>query len=177
MKTKNSICIRVVGSGIILALTMLSLFVLLTLVACSGSGEASSRRGLTYSANLGAATLYDINTKTRAVLDRYQFRIERIESSTDMLYIETEWKNRYPFDDEIEQGIDAALTRIIIQATPRTRSVGGDLNTVRLQAENQVRYRHGVEWHIVPMSPMLISYLKKLTEDTTIELRTGIRKY
>ncbi|MBI3005394.1 MAG: hypothetical protein HYY49_08250 [Ignavibacteriales bacterium] len=155
----------------------LLLFSIVLSFGCAGSDEASGRGTLIYSANLGTATLFDANAKSRTILERNQFRIQRVETSADMYYLETEWKNRGAFDDELEQGIEAGLTRIIIQATPRGRAASSDLHTVRLQAENQVRYLHTFEWRVAPMSNMLIAYLKKLSEDFVVEFRTGYRKF
>ncbi|MBM4168703.1 MAG: hypothetical protein FJ215_06050 [Ignavibacteria bacterium] len=162
------------NSGFAAVAGLLLNILVLGVSGCAGGG---GRAGTIYSENLGTGTLYDINTKSQAILNRYQYRIERVESTTDLLYIETEWKNRYPFDDEIEQGVNAALTRIVIRATPRGRGVGSDNNSIRFEGENKVRYQGGEEWHIVPMSPMLIAHFKDITDDLITDLRTGFRKF
>ena len=162
-----------------LLITIIVVAGLTTLLGCASSSNTEAGANVkAYTTNLGTATLYDINQKTSLILDRYQFQIIRFESSTDMTYYETEWKSRYPFEDEIDQGVQQARTRIIIQATPRARgALGADLSTVRLQVENQVRYRDGVEWHYAAVAGMLKSYIKELIDNLTTEFRTGIRKF
>lgn len=95
-----------------------------------------------------------------------------------MIYLETEWKSRYPFEDEIQQGVEEARTRMTLQAIPRTRVSGGsDLNVVRLFCENMVRLRDQTQWQRVPMSKSLMDYLEGFAEDLRMEFRTGIRKF
>jgi hypothetical protein len=150
---------------------------MMVLWGCAGtSGDGDDVR--MYNANLGAATLFDLNQKTRQMFDRYQFQLIRVETSTDMTYYETEWKPRRPFDDEAEQGIAEARTRIIIQATPRTRAVmGADMSTVKMIAENQVRFENSVEWQYGTITSMVRAYLKSFSDDLTMEFRTGMRRY
>lgn len=148
------------------------------LYGCAGSASTEDSSAKSFTANLGTATVLDINQKARLLLERYQFQIVRYESTVDALYFETEWKPRYPFDDEIGQGIEETRTRIIIQATPRTRSaLGSDLNTVRMEAENQVRLKNGVDWRYAEMSKMLRAYLRKFADDLSTEFRVGLRRY
>ncbi len=146
-------------------------------MGCAGSSSMDGTPRA-FRSNLGTATLYDFNQKTRAILAKYQFVVVRFESTTDLTFYETEWKPRYPFQDEIDQGIEEARTRITIQATPRTRAaMGSDLNTVRFEAENQVRFRNGMDWHFVEMSDMLKAYLREVADDLATEFRSNIRRY
>jgi hypothetical protein len=116
--------------------------------------------------------------KTQQYLEREQFRVLRFESTTDATFFETDWKARYPFDDEIELGVEEARTRIIITATPRSRAaMGSDMNTVRMEAENQVRYKNALDWHYVEMSKMLKDYLQDFADRLSTEFRAGIRRY
>lgn len=152
---------------------------LLLNVGCSGSGAASGESAAhTFTANLGTATAYDFTLKTRQLLDRYQFRVVRYEATTDAIFFETEWKFRYPFEDEIQQGVEEARTRLTVTATPRVRAtISSDLNSVRLEAENQVRYRNAVDWHYTEMSEMLKAYLREFSDKLATEFRAGIRRY
>jgi hypothetical protein len=159
---------------LILAVTILALSV----NGCSSSGAFDKSSAQTYTANLGTATHYDFRDKTRKMLDRFQFYILRYEQTTDATFFETDWKIRYPFEDEILDGIEEARTRLIITANPRTRvPIGPDLQTVRMEAENQIRYRHSADWHYKEMSPMLKGYLRDFADKLSTEFRTGIRQY
>lgn len=146
---------------------------------CSGSGRSDREvRPDLYTANLGTATQLDFREKTRKMLDRYQFQVIRFEQTTDATFFETEWKLRYPFEDELQQSVEEARTRLIITATPRTRTpMGSDLHTVRFEAENQVRYRDARDWHYIQMSDMLKAYLKEFCDKLATEFRAGIRRY
>lgn len=160
---------------LIFAVTVLIPFVFAGCAGSASSGDGSARA---FRANLGTATLYDFNQKTRAILNKYRFIVVRHESTTDLTFYETEWKSRYPFQDELDEGIEQARTRITIQATPRTRAaIGGDLNTVRFEAENQVFLRGTVDWRYVEMSDMLKAFLREVSDDLATEFRAGIRRY
>lgn len=165
-------------SRIILLSVTLPTLALLSVGCGSRSADVSGSRTSTYSADLGTATAYDFRDKTGRLLARYQFSVYRFEETTDLIYLETEWKNRYPFDDEIDQGIVEARTRLIIQARPRIQTpTGSDLNTVKLVAENLVRFQNSAQWQRVPMSKQLRAYLKRFVDELQTEFRTGFRKF
>lgn len=165
-------------SQIIRLSVTLSTLALLCVGCGSQSADVSRSRASTFSADLGTATAYDFKDKTGRMLDRYQFQLFRFEETADIIYMETDWKARYPFEDELEEGIAEARTRLIIQARPRTRNpAGSDLHTVRLVAENRVRFQDSGEWQRIPMSKQLISYFKRFADELQTEFRTGFRKF
>jgi hypothetical protein len=172
---------RTMGYHVLRRTLLLPIAVWLVLAAGGCSGSAGSDKDVRpdlYTANLGTATQLDFREKTRKMLDRYQFQVIRYEQTTDATFFETEWKMRYPFEDELQQNVEEARTRLIITATPRTRApMGSDLHTVRLEAENQVRYRDGRDWHYLQMSEMLKAYLKEFCDKLSTEFRSGIRTY
>lgn len=145
---------------------------------CSSSRGNSSASN-TYTANVGTATAYDFKDKTQRLFTRYQFQVYRFQETADLIFIETEWKLRYPFEDELAHGIEEAKTRIVAEARPRSRmsSGGSELNRVSFYAENLVRFKQSHEWQPVALSDMLKSYLKEFADDLTTEFRTGIRKF
>jgi hypothetical protein len=161
----------------VLILIAISLMFVVGGCSAAGSSDRDVRPDL-YTANLGTATQLDFREKTRRMLDRYQFQVIRFEQTTDATFFETEWKLRYPFEDELQQSVEEARTRLIITATPRTRTpMGSDLHTVRFEAENQVRYRDARDWHYIQMSDMLKAYLKEFCDKLSTEFRAGIRRY
>jgi len=156
----------------------LSCFVLVFLAACSGSGGTTSNS--TYDADIGTATSLDVKEKGTLFLDRQQYQVLRQEETTELIYMETHWRFRSPLEDEIELGVEEARTRIFLRATPRGMRQQGlfsDISSVKLTAENQVRYRGETAWRDAHMTPKLRSYLRKLSDDLSIVFRTGIRKF
>lgn len=160
------------------SIPLLSCIALVFISACSGSGEAT--RNSLYTADIGTATALDVKDKGRLFLDRQQYQVLRQEETNELIYIETHWRFRSPFDDEVEQGVEEARTRIFLRATPRGMRQQGlfsDISIVKLTAENQVRYRGETTWRDARITPQLRSYLRKLSDDLSIEFRTGIRKF
>ena len=154
---------------------------ILTLVlffGCSGTYQKKTNP-TEFNANVGTATAYDIKEKTRRLLMRYQYEIVREEHTYDQEYFESEWKNRRPFEDEIDLGIVAGRSRLTINAIPRTRTAitGSDLYVVRVYGENMVRFQGSDEWIRPTMTDMARKYFAKFAEDLRLELSTGIRKF
>lgn len=158
---------------------VLSLLISLS-VGCAGSASGDKAEGSSgYSTDVGTATEFDFYQKTRRILDRYQYEIIRHEESADMLYLETRWKDRYPFQDEQEIQVVQAMTRVIVQARPRTR---GGMSTSRIYkvnfiAENMVLFANNDAWVHIPLTLMCREYLGKFAEDLRTEFRIGIRKF
>ncbi|MBF8296460.1 MAG: hypothetical protein HW389_3005, partial [Bacteroidetes bacterium] len=122
---------------------------------CAGTSGAGDL-GLSghYQADVGLATAFDLRDKTRRVLDKYQFEVLRFDQSADMIYYETQWKDRYPFQDELDQGIEGTRTRIVIQGKPRTRRKNQtDVFSVKFNAESQVRLKETSDWNYAIISP------------------------
>jgi hypothetical protein len=157
---------------------LLFCFALVFLTACAGSGGTTSNS--TYTADVGTATALDVKDKGRMFLDRQQYQVVRQEETSDLIYIETHWRFRSPFEDEVELGVEEARTRIFLRASARGMRQQGlfsDISVVKLTAENQVRYRGEAIWKDARITPELRSYLKKLSDDLSIVFRTGIRTF
>ena len=147
---------------------------------CSGTYTVKKESNpITFTAKVGTATAYDIEEKTRRLLDRYRYEIVRFEKTYDQIYFETQWRYRSPFEDEYEISVVDARTRIIINARPRTRTyvTGTDLYVIHVRGENQVRLEGSDAWINLPMTDMVMVYLSKFAENLEMEFRTGIRKY
>ncbi|MCI0693395.1 hypothetical protein L0337_15495 [candidate division KSB1 bacterium] len=150
------------------------------LIDCAGSSSGGSTPSHTYIANVGTATSFDVNEKTRRLIDKHQYVVFRYEQSQDMIYFETEWKERAPFQDEQDSGILQARTRFILEARPRIRvEVAGssDLNNVRLIFENMVLFESSPDWQYVPMTAMCKSYVRRIADDLNTDFRTGFRRF
>jgi hypothetical protein len=149
--------------------------------ASSGDKPASGSKpgALKYTADLGTATTFDFQEKSQRALNKYQYVIERYEEYGNILYLETQWKDRQIFEDEQASGIIEAKSRIILEARPSTRSSGGvaKLNKVEFTAENLVMFENTQTWASVPMTPLCKAYFKRFADDLRAEFRTGFRRY
>jgi hypothetical protein len=147
------------------------LFVLLIVLStgCAGSGSGKSGTdGKSYSAQIGIAYQDEFWPVTRrVVLDRYQYQVTREEESPRQLYFETAWKERSVFADEVEMGITAAQTRIILRAN--ARHIGQ--YKIQFYAENEYQYAASGEWRSGPMSKELKHYLSEIAGRLKHEFR------
>lgn len=149
---------------------------------CAGSSsgnKANIPSPNNYTTEVGVATDFDFKEKTRRILDKYQYEIVRFEESSDMIYFETRWKDRYPFEDEDQLGISQARSRFILEARPRTRGIRGSVKVFRITviAENEALYLGSEEWQHVPMTSSYKKYVKRFAEDLRSEFRSGIRRF
>ncbi|MFC1492486.1 hypothetical protein ACFL6O_00885 [candidate division KSB1 bacterium] len=155
-----------------LLLAMLSAFIL---IQCAGGGAATSSRS-GYKKSIGDYRRMDIMDKSKNLLGKYGFEIEREEDGTaGDIYIETRWKVRTPFDIEKTDNVMSARTKIIIRARGTQRSVnmveGERLFKAEFDTENEVMIQGQNEWVKQPYSEELTAYLKKLHEELAGELR------
>jgi hypothetical protein len=105
---------------------------------------------------------------------RFQYEIARTEEASQELYLETSWKNRYPFEDEIAAGIVEARARIILRARPSyigPAATAAQLYNLDFHAENEVRLEGKDEWLRLPMSKMLRQYFDRIVGDLKTEVQ------
>ncbi len=150
----------------------------LLLAACA-TGGAGSGGGVGLNWDLGAATSGDASEKTSRILQQYQYEFERSEGPPN-IYLLTRWKQRLPFDDERELGIELAQTRFIVEARARTRSPDGpDVYNVRLRVENLFQMRGGAgDWETTGVvTPEFRTYANGVAEEMRAALVSGIRVF
>lgn len=148
------------------------LLLALGLWGCAGGGM-TDRAELSWDA--GIATQRDAQDKPIRVLQNHLYEIERQEQPPNIMIL-TRWKQRLPFDDEREEGVEMAQTRFIVEARPRQRNPDGtDIYTVRVRVENQVRMFAGGDWVARRPSREFRSYAAGVAGDIRAELQTGIR--
>ena len=87
--------------------------------ACASSGGL--RKVNRHVETIGEASTYNFHTYTDRLLDRYSFTINRFEEYSSRVYYETMWKDESPLADEIEMGITAIQTRLILEARPKMK--------------------------------------------------------
>lgn len=173
------------------------IFLVLIFINCSSLG----RKSFAYKSPLGLVTTLDFNEKTDRVFTKYQYVVVRNEKSGSEIYVETQWKDHLPFDDEQQERIVASRTRIILRARPRLRSSRRDvavtdaadetdvpripggaqsnvgINKVEFIAEYMVQYEDNPEWQEIPMSKTVKDNLKRIADELKMEFVTGIRKF
>ena len=151
----------------------------LIFVGCSSQLRNTNIESTSFSEKIGNATSYDFTNKSFQHLIKYHYELIRFESNPSQLYLETSWKYRLPFKDEVQLGVEEAKTKIVISARPRKRAIlnGSNLNVVRMYAENLVRLIDSDEWIQIPMTNMLKSYLYRVSDDLKTDLLTGIRQF
>lgn len=139
--------------------------------ACAGAqlNQSSVER------RVGHATDVDIIDAVPKILRANGYTIYNNRRTDDMIYFETNWRNRVPFEDEEDQGVDDARTRIILRA----RRSSATLFTVRLEAQNQVRGTDlpgGTGWSTIPATDDYKAYILDLSTLIKLEVDAGNRR-
>ncbi len=158
-----------------------SLFVILVFGASSGCGRhpgGGAHEYKDYTTKLGLARPADLERVVFRMLDKHQYQIVRRTSSQEKIYYETEWRQRYPFEDEIKVGVASARSRIII--TGRPRDFGGTgtyiVYRVRFIAENEVRFSDTSGYTRIPISERAKRYFRRIANDIKTELNIEYHK-
>ena len=177
----------------------LFLFVMIFIINCAGS---MGGKGDKYKSGLGLVTTSDFTEKTERILQKYQYQILRNEQSSSELYIETDWKDHLPYDDEQEQLIVASRTRIIIRARPRSTTATqkgraeegasyedalraeqeketgiAGVNTAEFSSEYMVQVEENPEWQRLKMSKSVQDHLKRIASELKMEFAAGARGF
>lgn len=153
----------------------------LALTACGGSlaGRGSLER------TIGRATYHDILTEVPAMLRRYEYAIYTTRETASTVYIETDWRNRAPFDDEVAAGADFARTRFVVRA----RRAAAAFYSLAIAAENQlhmgappdsvaVSEEVGVDgWTTRPATPMFEAYAGEIMTEIELKVDAGLRTH
>ncbi len=145
--------------------------------ACAGGTTGGAAPEL-YRHDLPNATANDLVRMTLKILDQYTYEIERVDETTYVV-VETRWSGRYPLQDEIDAGVEEALTKITVRGRPRGRASPGTVNlqVATLTAENRVRFQGSLDWVRGYMSPMFKEYVDEIVRGLTSELDQGVRVF
>ncbi len=146
-----------------------SLCLLLFVVGCAGSGPGKNGPKIgSYSTSIGITFRNEYSGVLRYILvEKYKYLVIRSEESSREIYVETDWKDRPVFADEVDLRITAAQTKFIVKARLRH---AGQYN-VRFYAENQFQYNGRSFWEPGPVSNMLREYLDEIARDLRIEYK------
>jgi hypothetical protein len=147
-------------------------------LGCAGKSSEIGSEPQVYRRDLPNATPTDLVESSVKILNRYTYRLERVDQSA-YVRIESGWISRYPLDDEIDVGIVKVLTRIVITGRPRGRRGPGvgNVRIATLTAENQVLFEDSVEWVRGFLTPMFREYMNKIVSDLRTELDQGVRRF
>lgn len=147
-----------------------SLLLLLQLhTGCAGSdsGKSGTRRQ-SYYTQIGISFHNEFFGVLQHILvNKYQFQIARTEESPREIYLETAWKDRSVFADEVKMQITAAQTRFIVRG--KLRHAGQ--YKLHLYANNEVQYEGNYQWEPGPVSKMLREYLDGIADECRTEFR------
>ena len=136
-------------------------------VGCFGSIQNGSI-SQNYYAQIGVAYRSNfIGVTDHVLFNKHRYTINREEESNRQIYLETAWKDRPVFSDEIEMDITAARTRIILKA--EVRQTG--LYRISFYAENKFQHKINKEWQRGPISGELRQNLDEIVSDFRHEFK------
>jgi hypothetical protein len=106
------------------------------------------------------------------ILERYQYQVERQDTTQQYTFFETRWRVRNPFPDEREQGVASAMNRVTI----RVRAMGvNTLAQVEFLGETRVRLAETNEWRQDMLTEMAEEYLQEIADALRQEFSVRIR--
>ncbi len=148
-------------------------------VGCASAGGGST--GLTsrhFQQDVGNATARDVERRTPRILERYHYVIVRHETSERRTYIETDWRTRTPFEDEVARGISSVRSRIIVRARQRGGATGSTaLMVVTFTMENLALDEESGQWRQAVVTDMFTAYAKRIANRLKDEFTSGIRVF
>lgn len=142
---------------------------LLFSMSCSPlSFDGSGLEQKQFSSPLGVSYRAEFAGVIRVIIEsKYQYIIIREEESSREIYMETDWRDRTPLEDEIKQNILATRTRFIFRARPRHAGQ----YTIHMYADNEVIIRGTDLWQTGSFSPMLEELLNDIAKELRIEYK------
>ena len=130
----------------------------------------SSGGASTVNIEVGQATWGDLQTRVNRIYNRFQFRTSQ-EVGPPAIVVETEWKARTPFEDELDAGVTAARSRLLVRGRQRPGATGSiTLYVVNFYVETQVRTESSADWVEVPASEQLKSWATEMADELRLEL-------
>jgi hypothetical protein len=115
--------------------------------------------------NLGKATEYDINQTIPRTLRKYQYQILDQYDTGGYYTIQTDWKHRYPLEDELDKGIIEGKMRLFI----RMRKISDNLSYVQLEVENMIKTSEDRYWFNSIPEGKLKEKVERMVEELTRE--------
>lgn len=158
---------------------MMFSFFLITLFACSSTkGVGGKGNPVKFKKKIEKVTRVDFQNKTRTVLmNKHQYIFIRNEDSEGQQYIETDWRYRSPFTDELESGIIEVRSKIILTAYPRELTNPQGLWVTTMEGINEVKLESTTTFVTLPMTNLTKKYFDRIADDLDLEFKTGIRSF
>ena len=147
----------------------------LLLLSCASSGGMGSNMSATVRQDLGYFSASDIQRRTSEIFMRHSYQIDN-QIGPPSIVIETLWKARAPFDDEIAAGNYQAQTRIIIRGRQRPGLTQATLYTTTFEAQNRVRDTATNEWIEIPATEAFVAYASDIARELKLELESLQRR-
>jgi hypothetical protein len=145
----------------------------------AGCGSASLPRDV-LRFDVGRGSRGDIELVIPEMLVRHGYAIQQRRDTGSMLYYETAWLNREPFEDEVKQCELECRTRIIVEA----RRQGGEIFSVTLRAENTFRQEPSMitpigeaVWNPFPPTEKFREHIDKISTDIGDRIDAGVRVF
>ncbi len=136
--------------------------------APQSSGGTSALEQEQFSSSLGVSYGAEFAGVIRVIIEgKHQYVIIREEATSREIYMETDWKDRTLFQDEIDRNILSARTRLIFRA--RARHAGQ--YTIHMYANNEVILSGTDVWQTGSFSPMLKEMLNDIARELRIEYK------
>lgn len=143
------------------------------LYACASGGTGSA----VYRRDIGNASFVDAMDRSMLILTRHHYEVNQLDS-IPFVRIETHWRPRAPFDDELGMGVTQAETRIIVTARVRGETEVGSVYNVQMQVENRVRAGGVPDWNERTNTPLFREYADKIVQDLRTEFTNiGVRRF
>jgi hypothetical protein len=147
--------------------------------ALVGCGSASLPRDVVRF-DVGRGSRGDIELVIPETLIRHGYAIQQRRDTGTLLYYETAWLNREPFEDEVEQCALECRTRIIVEA----RRQGGDIYSVTQRAENTFLEAPSMAsstgepvWNPLPPTEKFREHIGQITEGISMRIDAGVRVF
>ena len=143
----------------------------LLLLSCASTGGMGSDRSATVRQALGNFSASDIQRRSSEILMRHSYQIDH-QVGPPSIVIETVWKARAPFDDEVAAGNRQAQTRIVIRGRQRPGVTQATLYTTTFEAQNRVRDTLTNEWIEIPATASFEAYVREIARELRLELES-----
>ena len=150
-------------------LNLVALIVSLTLGSCGALLDQEGASAGKLDIRLENATSRAVDERTSQVLQIYGFTLLRQQISPTRIYIETSWRIRGVFKDEMESGAVSAETRLILRGGPIRGSTRGiqSNRSIWLVAENRMLTAEGEIISSGPLSAGFRAYIRGIAAELT----------
>ncbi|MGH7467183.1 MAG: hypothetical protein ACRENP_04275 [Longimicrobiales bacterium] len=150
---------------------------ILTVAAFAACASGGGRGSAVYQREIGNASATDAVSRALLILSRNHFEVYQQEAAP-FIRIETHWRTRRPFTDEVALGITNAESRVIVTARVRGETDVGSVYSVRMAVENRVKVGENMEWNDRTNTPMFRKFAEEMTGQFRTELiNIGVRRY